>query len=618
MSRQLSGFESGHGALKAPADAERGRTVLARHSSASVRRVAMASLAPNAGFPDPDFRLLFESAPGLYLVLRPDLMIVAASDSYIEATMTRRDKIVGRNLFEAFPDDPDDPSATGMRNLHASLQRVIKTGLPDVMAVQKYAIRRGDGDFEERHWSPVNTPVFGADKALAYIIHRVEDVTEFIRLTQAGGEQQRVAAELLSRSEQIEAEIVQRAQQLQEANDRLRDANEQLSTSQATVNQVQKLEAVGQLTGGIAHDFNNLLTGIIGNIDLLEADVADREAGRRMMATIRRSAERGARLTRQLLAFSRQQTLKPETCNLNAVLIELDAAIKRSLGDAVMVRTKLNPALWPCNIDIAQFDTAILNVVANASDAMPQGGTLSLTTRNVAVEPADVAELGDIRPGRYVAVALADTGVGMSPDALARAFDPFFTTKGVGKGSGLGLSQLYGFVMQSGGHVTLDSEPGRGTVVTIYLPHTTQVSEQSQGDAPEPPRIKGAETVLVVEDDADVLDVAVATLTDLGYRILLAYNGLEALQILERDEPIDLLFTDIVMPSGISGVQLAREARRLRQDIKVLMTSGYTTQTLAQEYGANKEYQIITKPYRQSELAEQVRRALGRRDPGNG
>ncbi|MDB5406769.1 MAG: sensory box sensor histidine kinase/response regulator [Rhodospirillales bacterium] len=578
----------------------------------------MASLAPNAGFPDPDFRLLFESAPGLYLVLRPDLMIVAASDSYIEATMTRRDKIVGRNLFEAFPDDPDDPSATGMRNLHASLQRVIKTGLPDVMAVQKYAIRRGDGDFEERHWSPVNTPVFGADKALAYIIHRVEDVTEFIRLTQAGGEQQRVAAELLSRSEQIEAEIVQRAQQLQEANDRLRDANEQLSTSQATVNQVQKLEAVGQLTGGIAHDFNNLLTVIIGNIDLLEADVADREAGRRMMATIRRSAERGARLTRQLLAFSRQQTLKPETCNLNAVLIELDAAIKRSLGDAVMVRTKLNPALWPCNIDIAQFDTAILNVVANASDAMPQGGTLSLTTRNVAVEPADVAELGDIRPGRYVAVALADTGVGMSPDALARAFDPFFTTKGVGKGSGLGLSQLYGFVMQSGGHVTLDSEPGRGTVVTIYLPHTTQVSEQSQGDAPEPPRIKGAETVLVVEDDADVLDVAVATLTDLGYRILLAYNGLEALQILERDEPIDLLFTDIVMPSGISGVQLAREARRLRQDIKVLMTSGYTTQTLAQEYGANKEYQIITKPYRQSELAEQVRRALGRRDPGNG
>jgi signal transduction histidine kinase/ActR/RegA family two-component response regulator len=578
----------------------------------------MESLAPNAGFPDPDFRLLFESAPGLYLVLRPDLTIVAASDSYIAATMTRREKIVGRNLFEAFPDDPDDPSATGMRNLHASLRRVIKTGLPDAMAVQKYAIRRGgDGGFEERHWSPVNTPVFGADKTLAYIIHRVEDVTEFIRLTQAGGEQQR-AAELLTRSEQIEAEIVQRAQQLQEANDKLREANEQLSNSQATAHQVEKLEAVGQLTGGIAHDFNNLLTVIIGNIDLLEADVADREAGRRMMATIRRSAERGARLTRQLLAFSRQQTLKPETCNLNAVLIELDAAIKGTLGEAVMVRTKLNPALWPCNIDIAQFDTAILNVIANANDAMPQGGTLSLTTRNVAVEPTDVAELGDIRPGRYVAVALADTGIGMSQDALARAFDPFFTTKGVGKGSGLGLSQLYGFVMQSGGHVTLDSEPGRGTVVTIYLPHATQVPDQSQVEVPEPPRIKGAETVLVVEDDADVLDVAVATLTDLGYRILLAYNGLEALQILERDEPIDLLFTDIVMPSGISGVQLAREARRLRQDIKVLMTSGYTTQTLAQEYGANKEYQIITKPYRQSELAEQVRRALGRRDAGNG
>jgi CheY-like chemotaxis protein len=280
----------------------------------------------------------------------------------------------------------------------------------------------------------------------------------------------------------------------------------------------------------------------------------------------------------------------------------------------VLVRTKLNPALWPCNIDIAQFDTAILNVAANAADAMPQGGTLTLTTRNVTVEPIDVAALGDIRPGRYVTVALADTGVGMSADALSRAFDPFFTTKGVGKGSGLGLSQLYGFVMQSGGHVSLDSEIGRGTVVTLYLPHAHQLSEQSQAEPMEPMRIKGAETVLVVEDDADVLDVAVATLTDLGYRILLAYNGLEALQILERDEPIDLLFTDIVMPSGISGVQLAREARRLRQDIKVLLTSGYTTQTLAQEYGANTEYQIITKPYRQSELVDHVRRALGKRD----
>jgi signal transduction histidine kinase/ActR/RegA family two-component response regulator len=574
----------------------------------------MASSGPKADFADPDYKVLFESVPGLYLVLRPDLTIVAASQAYLDARLTRRETIVGRNIFEAFPDDPDDPAATGMRNLHASLQRVLRTGLADVMAVQKYAIRNGgDGDFHERHWSPINIPVFAPDKALAYIIHRVEDVTEFVRLKQTDGEQRQAAAEMLTRSEQMEAEIVRRARELQEANERLREANEQLASSQAMAYQVQKLEAVGQLTGGIAHDFNNLLTVIIGNVDLLETEAVEPEPARRMMQTIRRSAERGARLTKQLLAFSRQQTLKPETCNLNAVLIELDATLKRALGDAVMVRSMLNPALWPCNIDVAQFGTAIMNVAANAADAMPQGGTLTLTTRNVAVDPAEVAALGDIRPGRYVAVALADTGTGMSAEALSRAFEPFFTTKGVGRGSGLGLSQLYGFVMQSGGHVTLDSEPGRGTTVTIYLPHATQVSEQPPAEPPEPPRTKGAETVLVVEDDADVLDVAVATLTDLGYRILLAYNGLEALQILERDEPIDLLFTDIVMPSGISGVQLAREARRLRQDIKVLLTSGYTTQTLAQEYGANKEYQIITKPYRQSELAEQVRRALGRR-----
>jgi signal transduction histidine kinase/ActR/RegA family two-component response regulator len=576
----------------------------------------MASSALGSGFPDPDFKVLFESVPGLYLVLRPDLTIVAASDAYLAATMTQRERIVGRNLFEAFPADPDDPAATGMRNLHASLQRVLESGLPDAMTVQKYAIRRrGDGDFEERHWSPVNIPVFGVGKTLAYIIHRVEDVTEFIGLKQFGGDQQRVAAEMASRAEQMEAEVARRAQQLQEANDRLRGANEQVATSQALAYQMQKLEAVGQLTGGIGHDFNNLLTVIIGNVDLLEGEVADRDASRRMLATIRRSAERGARLTKQLLAFSRQQTLKPETCNLNAVLIELDASLKRSLGDAVLVRSTLDPALWPCNIDIAQFDTAILNVVANAADAMPQGGALALTTRNVTVEPADVAAFGDIRPGRYVAVALADTGVGMSAEAVSRAFDPFFTTKGIGKASGLGLSHLYGFVTQSGGHVTLDSGLGRGTTVTIYLPHATQMSEQQQAEPQEPTRVKGAETVLVVEDDPDVLDIAVATLTELGYRILLAYNGLEALQILERDEPINLLFTDIVMPSGINGVQLAREARRLRQDIKVLLTSGYTTQTLTQEYGAHTEYQIITKPYRRSELVEQVQRALGRRDP---
>jgi signal transduction histidine kinase/ActR/RegA family two-component response regulator len=601
-------------AREASVTAERDRVVPARHSGRPVRREEMASAAPNADFRDPDFRVLFESVPGLYLVLRPDLTIVAASDAYLEATMTQRERIIGHNLFQAFPDDPDDPSATRMRDLHASLQRVLASGAPDVMAMQTVAIRRSDGKFDERCWNPINIPVLGADQTIAYIIHRIEDVTEFTRLKQEGEEQQRAAAEMLARSARMEAEIAQRAEQLQEANDSLREANEQLATSQALDSQMQKLEAVGQLTGGIAHDFNNLLTVIIGNVDLLESEVVDREAGRRMMATIRRSAERGARLTKQLLAFSRQQTLKPETCNLNAVLIELDASLKRTLGDAVLVRTKLNPALWPCNIDIAQFDTAILNVAANAADAMPQGGTLTLTTRNVTVEPIDVAALGDIRPGRYVTVALADTGVGMSSDALSRAFDPFFTTKGVGKGSGLGLSQLYGFVMQSGGHVSLDSEIGRGTVVTLYLPHAHQLSEQLQAEPVEPMRIKGAETVLVVEDDADVLDVAVATLTDLGYRILLAYNGLEALQILERDEPIDLLFTDIVMPSGISGVQLAREARRLRQDIKVLLTSGYTTQTLAQEYGANTEYQIITKPYRQSELVEHVRRALGKRD----
>ncbi len=568
--------------------------------------------------PYPDYRALFEAAPGLYLVLDPSFIIVAASDAYLRATMTSRDGIIGRGIFDVFPDNPADPAATGARNLRASLQRVLRSGQPEAMAVQRYDIPRPEGGgFVERRWSPLNLPVLGADGKVAYIIHRVDDVTDFLRLESEGDEQKRVTEELLTRAEQMGAEIYRRAQQLQEANDRLRIANEELASSQAALRQAQKMEAVGQLTGGVAHDFNNLLTVIIGNIDFLEGEAGNNPRLRKLTATIRRSAERGARLTTQLLAFSRRQPLRPETCNLNALIIDFDALIKRALGETIAVRSSLHPGLWPCNVDPAQFEAAILNLIVNARDAMPAGGTLSVATQNVTLAAGDVATDDDIAPGPYVMVTVADTGTGMTPEILERAFEPFYTTKEVGKGSGLGLSQLYGFVRQSGGTVKIASKVGSGTTVTIYLPMAARTTPQIEPARP-PVKPKGSETVLVVEDDPDVLDIAVATLSDLGYRILVAYDGVEAMAILERDEPIDLLFTDIVMPYGISGIQLARQARKLRQDIKILLTSGYTMQTLSADYGAEKEFTIIGKPYRQAELAEHVRRALGGRAAGSG
>jgi signal transduction histidine kinase len=558
----------------------------------------------------PDYRALFESAPGLYLVLNPDLVIVAASDAYLHATKTSRDGIVGRGIFEAFP---GNPAGAGMPNLRASLNRVLRSGQPDAMAVQRYDMARPDGSgFDERHWSPVNLPVLAADGTVLYIIHRVEDVTEFLQRAPAGDEQ-RVTEELLTRTGQLGAEIYRRAQQLQEANDRLRLANEKLASSQAALYQAQKMEAVGQLTGGVAHDFNNLLTVIIGNLDFLDNEAAANPRLRKLTATIRRSAERGARLTTQLLAFSRRQPLRPETCNLNTLVIDFDVLIKRAVGETVAVRSDLHPGLWPCSIDPAQFEAGMLNLIVNARDAMPTGGTLSITTRNVVIAADDPAFVDDVAPGQYVMVTVADTGVGMNPETLERAFEPFYTTKEVGKGSGLGLSQLYGFVRQSGGTARIASTVAGGTTVTVYLPKAVRETAQPEPASP-PTKPKGSETVLVVEDDPDVLDIAVETLSDLGYRILVAYDGVEAMAILERDEPIDLLFTDIVMPYGINGIQLARQARKLRQDIKVLLTSGYTMQTLSAEYGAEKEFTIIGKPYRQAELAEHVRRALGRQD----
>jgi signal transduction histidine kinase len=380
--------------------------------------------------------------------------------------------------------------------------------------------------------------------------------------------------------------------------------------AEASLHQAQKMEAVGQLTGGIAHDFNNLLTAIMGSLEMILHIGDAGEAIRKYAAGAMRAAERGARLTQQLLAFSRRQMLRPEIVNVNRLLGEFEALMQRAVGESIDFVLSLDPELDPSRIDPAQFQSAVLNLVVNARDATQAGGRITIETRNV-ILAANTGMLDmEVAPGRYVMITVSDTGSGMSAEVRAQVFDPFFTTKEVGKGSGLGLSQVYGFAKQSGGHVTVESEPGQGTVMRLYLPSLELPAAQRAEVVAAAVRPKAGRdaTVLVVEDDPAVLETVRAGVTALGYRALTAHNAVEALAILRRDEPIDLLFTDIAMPGGINGIELGRQARQLRQDIKVLLTSGYAAAMAEGQVSAG--FAVLGKPYRQVQLAETIANAL--------
>ena len=592
----------------------------------------------------PDFRALFESAPGLYLVLTVDFLIVAVSDSYLKATMTRREDIVGRGLFDVFPDNPADPEATGVANLRASLERVLEHRRSDAMAVQKYDIRRPEsegGGFEERHWSPVNSPVFGADGCLAYIIHRVEDVTEYVLLKRRGSEQQRLAHELQTRAGAMEVEIYRRAQEIQEANRQLRDlqaelearvlartadlqrANQELQReiterqrtedalrrSEEQLRQSQKLEAIGRLAGGVAHDFNNLLTVILSYSDMLIEDPDAPASQRPLIEEIRRAGLSAADLTRQLLAFSRQQVLDPRILDLNLVLVEVANMLTRVLGEDIETRMTLAPDLGRVRVDRGQVEQIVMNLAVNARDAMPKGGLLRLETRNVELDEAQTDGREGVEPGPYVLLAVSDTGVGMDPATQARAFEPFFTTKERGKGTGLGLSTVFGIVKQSGGDIGLYSEPGTGSTFRIYFP---RVEGQVEGEAPDarPDLVGGNETVLLVEDDHQVRHVARGALAKAGYRVLEAPGPREALDIAERHPSgIDLLLTDVIMP-GMNGRQVADQVLARRPSIRVLFMSGYTDDVILHHGVLAPGVAFIQKPLTPEALTRKVREVL--------
>jgi PAS domain S-box-containing protein len=377
-----------------------------------------------------------------------------------------------------------------------------------------------------------------------------------------------------------------------------------------TLRQGERLRAVGELTGGIAHDFNNLLTVILGNTELLADDLADRPAAQSLALTAQRAAENAAELTKRLLAFSRRQALDPRAADIGGLVRGMKALLRRTLGEHIDIRIVEPEGLWPALVDPPQLENAILNLCINARDAMPAGGTLTIEVANVDLD-ASYAELDEeLQPGPYVMVAVSDTGTGMSPEVLSRAFDPFFTTKDVGKGSGLGLSMVWGFVKQSKGHVKIYSEPGLGTTVKLYLPRAGTETARSAIHGRPHEALHGSERILLVEDDELVRAHVAMQLEQLGYRVACAGSGPEALATLARDQAFDLLFTDIVMPGGMNGRQLAEEARRRVPGLRVLFTSGYTEQAMLHQGSLGAGMRLLAKPYRRQELALRVREAL--------
>jgi len=376
--------------------------------------------------------------------------------------------------------------------------------------------------------------------------------------------------------------------------------------------QAQKMEAVGQLTGGVAHDFNNLLTAIIGNLETLQrraAEASDARIGRLANSALH-GAERAALLVHRLLAFSRRQPLEPKSVSANTVIGTLSEMLWRTLGESIVIETVIGGGLWPIFVDANQLESALLNLAINARDAMPDGGKLTIEAANAYLDER-YAATAEIPAGQYVGIFVSDTGVGMTPEIVAQAFDPFFTTKEPGRGTGLGLSQVYGFIKQSGGHVKIYSEVGSGTTVKLYLPRHSSPDDvvETKAAAPAIPQAKG-ETVLVVEDDGDVRSSTVEMLGELGYQVVEAPDGDTGLRMLESRREISLLFTDVGLPGGMNGRQLADEARRRRAGLKVLFTSGYARNAIVHHGRLDPGVELLSKPFTFATLAARVRRLL--------
>jgi len=487
--------------------------------------------------------------------------------------------------------------ATGETSVGGDLQNRNCRGLPPFYAAHGIVsiidvIIKDDGD------QPYGILEIGADRPRDYDQDDIHFLTGFADvLAEAVSSASRGAALQVS-IDQLKALIEEKERLLCEKN-----------VADLQLRQAQKMQAVGQLTGGIAHDLNNILTVITGTIEILAEGVADRPELLSITRMIDQAGARGADLTQRLLAFARKQPLQPREVDVNALVMEAANLLRPMLGEQVEVHLMPGADTSRALIDPRQLTSAILNLALNARDAMANGGNLAIETGNVILDDSHAAINSDVSAGKYVMVAVIDSGHGIPAGILEHVFEPFFTTKDVGKGSGLGLSMVYGFVKQSNGHIRIESEEGRGTTVRIYLPQAVGVAEPVE--LPGTPSIEGdRETILVVEDDHLVRTFVVGQIQSLGYSTLAAVNAAEALVVIDGPQEIDLLFTDMIMPGSMNGRELADQARQRRASLKILFTSGYSNETIIHNGHLDAGVLLLAKPYRKSDLARMIRAAL--------
>jgi PAS domain S-box-containing protein len=386
----------------------------------------------------------------------------------------------------------------------------------------------------------------------------------------------------------------------------VRDVTEQ-KRGEEQLRQAQKMEAVGQLTAGVAHDFNNMLAVTWGNAELLEDELG---ADNPFLAALFRGTKRGADLTQRLLAFSRKQVLSPEIVSANNLIAEITGLLRRTLEEHIDIKTVTADGLWNCEVDPAQLENALVNLAINARDAMPDGGKLTIETANARLDDDYAAAQAEVTPGQYVMLAVTDTGSGMPPEVREQVFEPFFTTKDVGKGTGLGLSMVYGFVKQSDGHVTIYSEEGEGTTIKLYLPRSTEMEVAEKKPATGEVPVARGETVLVVEDDPDLRTLAVTLLGNLGYLVMEAGTAAAALEQLRSPTRVNLLLTDVMLPGGMNGRELATEVEQRVPGIQVLYMSGYTEDAIIHHGRLDADAELLQKPFRRADLARAVRSVL--------
>ena len=434
---------------------------------------------------------------------------------------------------------------------------------------------------------------------LATLESRVAERTQTLNAAQA---------ELREANANLEA----RARELTIANSELQAQNARREAAEASLRHAQRIEALGELTGGVAHDFNNILQVMLGNLDALDRQLQDeafdREKMRRGIEVALRAGERAATLTHQLLAFARRQPLAPAELDVNRLINELSDLLHRTLGETIELEIVLGARLWFVLADPNELESAIVNLAVNARDAMPAGGKLTIETSNAFLDEAYAAAEREVRHGQYILISVTDMGTGMTPETMEKAFEPFFTTKEIGRGTGLGLSQVYGFIKQSGGHVKIYSEVGKGTTVKLYLPRFVDVSAEATGNtvADVPPPRGNGEAVLVVEDNTDVRNFTVDRLRELGYRAIAAIDGPAALQIISTKPDIEVLLTDVVLPHGLDGRQLAEEAKRRLPDIKVLYVTGYARNAIVHQGRLDPGVELISKPFTYQALASKI------------